>query len=213
MITLLYQQQYLVFGIVLVALLVSLSLHEFGHAAMAQYFGDDTAAKAGRLTINPVAHIDPMGLLMVVLIGIGYAKPVPTNPAKFNSRWGVLFVAAAGPAMNLLLAIFVINLYQIGLDQHWAIFSGNRAEFFFTFLALINLLLMLFNLIPIGPLDGHYILPYFLNREWAMRYIKTNALYGNWILLSLIVLNFAGVPIFQSLWDTGQNLLGSLIFV
>jgi Zn-dependent protease len=213
MITLLYQQQYLVFGIVLVALLISLSLHEFGHAAMARYFGDDTAERAGRLTINPIAHIDPMGLLMIVLIGIGYAKPVPTNPAKFNSRWGVMFVAAAGPAMNLLLAILVINLYQIGLYQQWEMFSGNSAEFFFTFLALINLLLMLFNLLPIGPLDGHYILPYFLNREWGMRYIKTNALYGNWILLSLIVLNFAGVPIFQSLWNTGQNLLASLIFV
>ena len=88
MIQLLYQGQYVLFLLILVALVISLSFHEFGHAYVAKRFGDDTAERAGRLTINPLAHIDPMGLLMVVFVGFGYAKPVPTNPRNFTSVSG-----------------------------------------------------------------------------------------------------------------------------
>ena len=109
MIQLFYQGQWVLFCIILAALLVSLSFHEFGHAWVAKQFGDDTAERAGRLTINPRAHIDPMGLLMVVIVGVGYAKPVPTDPRRFTSRYADLLVAAAGPGMNLLLAIVTIN--------------------------------------------------------------------------------------------------------
>ena len=80
MISLLTSGEYAVFILLLIALVTSLSFHEFGHAVVAKWHGDDTAERAGRLTVNPLAHIDPMGLLMVVLIGIGYAKPVPTDP-------------------------------------------------------------------------------------------------------------------------------------
>ncbi|MEC8961299.1 MAG: site-2 protease family protein, partial [Pseudomonadota bacterium] len=80
MIQLLYQGQWLLFCVILVALLISLSFHEFGHAWVAKRFGDDTAQRAGRLTLNPISHIDPMGLMMVVFVGFGYAKPVPTDP-------------------------------------------------------------------------------------------------------------------------------------
>ena len=104
MISLLNDGQWMLFGVILVALMISLSFHEFGHAVTALRFGDDTARRAGRLTVNPVAHIDPLGLLMVVFVGFGYAKPVPTNPRLFNSRYAELWVAAAGPLMNLLLA-------------------------------------------------------------------------------------------------------------
>ena len=161
MIQLLFQQQYALFILIMIALIISLTFHEYGHAIVAKLYGDDTAQKAGRLTLNPVAHIDPGGLLMVVLVGFGYAKPVPTNPANFSSRWATLWVSAAGPGMNLLVAIFTINLYILGLEAGWSLFEGQGPQFFFIFLAKINLLLMLFNLIPIGPLDGHYILPYF----------------------------------------------------
>ena len=99
---------------------------------------------------------------MVLLIGIGFAKPVPADPRKFNTRYGILLVAAAGPAMNLLLAIITINLYAIGLKLGFEFFQTQTAFTFFTTLALINMLLMLFNLLPIGPLDGSYILPYAL---------------------------------------------------
>lgn len=165
MIQLLFQGYYIVFAFILFALIFSLTFHEFGHALSAYRFGDDTAKQAGRLTLNPFVHIDPMGLLMVILIGVGFAKPVPVDPRKFNSFWGELVVAAAGPAMNLLLAVVVINFYMFGLAQGWSLFEGESANFFFTYLALINLLLMIFNMLPIGALDGHYILPYFLPRD------------------------------------------------
>ena len=86
MISLLSDGEWVLFGVILVALMISLSFHELGHAFTALRFGDDTARRAGRLTVNPVAHIDPLGLLMVVFVGFGYAKPVPTNPRLFNSR-------------------------------------------------------------------------------------------------------------------------------
>ncbi|MFT5658026.1 MAG: Zn-dependent protease [Gammaproteobacteria bacterium] len=213
MLQLLAEQKYELFILIILALTISLTFHEYGHGIVAKFFGDNTAEKAGRLTLNPIAHIDPMGLLMVVIIGFGYAKPVPTNPANYSSPWGTLFVAAAGPGMNLLLAIFTINFYLIGMQAGWGVFQGQGPEFFFTYLALINLLLMLFNLIPIGPLDGHYILPYFLPRQLARRYHYFNQRYGSYALLGLVLLSFLGVPIFQQVWQIGQSLLTYIIFV
>ena len=109
--------QWLEFCIVLGAILLSLSFHEFGHAWVAKRFGDDTAQRAGRLTLNPISHIDPMGLMMVVFVGFGWAKPVPTDPRNFTSRYADMLVAAAGPAMNLLLAVIVVNV----LVQVWPV--------------------------------------------------------------------------------------------
>ena len=211
MINLLLQQQYAIFLLIIIALILSLSFHEYGHGIVAKWFGDNTAEKAGRLTINPVAHIDPFGLLMVIAIGFGYAKPVPTNPANYTSKWAVLLVAAAGPGMNLLVAFITFNLYLAGLLLGLEFLQGPGPEFFFTYLALINLLLMLFNLIPIGPLDGHYILPYFLPRNLAIRYLQLNHRYGVYALLGLVALSFIGVPIFEYVWNTGQFLLSLII--
>jgi len=213
MIQLLLQGQVLVFALVLFSLIFSLTFHEYGHGIVAKQFGDNTAEQQGRLTLNPLAHIDPLGLLMVIMIGFGYAKPVPTDPRNYTSRWGVLFVAAAGPFMNLLLAFITINFYGIGLSMGWPLFQGTAANTFFVFLASINLLLMLFNLIPIGPLDGHYILPYFLPAKLARAYLYYNQLYGHWVLLSIIALALLGIPIFQYVWALGQLLLKAIIIV
>ncbi|MFC1681526.1 site-2 protease family protein [Pseudomonadota bacterium] len=207
MIQLLYQGQYALFLLILVALVISLSFHEFGHAYVAKRFGDDTAEQAGRLTINPLAHIDPMGLLMVVFVGFGYAKPVPTNPRNFTSRWADLMVSAAGPGMNLIVAIVTINVYLIGLRLGWAVLAEPGPKFFFVYLAQINLLLMIFNLIPLGALDGHYILPYFLPRRMAERYRYFNSRYGNMALLGLVLLSIMGVPIFQNILVISRTLL------
>ena len=201
----------MLFVMILFFLVMSLTFHEFGHGLMARYMGDRTAEYAGRLTLNPLAHIDPMGLLMVVMIGFGYARPVPTDPRNYRSRWGVLLVAAAGPFMNLLLAFISINLLGLGLSMNWAPFQGQVADIFFTFLASINMLLMLFNLLPIGALDGHYILPYFLPRRLAREYIYFNDLYGNWVLLALIALAIMGLPIFQYVWSLSQWMLSYII--
>jgi Zn-dependent protease len=212
-IEILLNQQYLLFAIIAFALIFSLTFHEFGHGFVAFLNGDNTAKNAGRLTLNPIPHIDPVGLLMVLLIGIGYARPVPTDPRNYRNRWGTLLVAAAGPAMNLLLAVITINLYIFGLKSGWELFSGQAAYFFFTYLASINMLLMLFNLIPIGPLDGHYILPYALPKKWAIRYLQLNHRYGTYALLALVGLHFVGVPVFQTIMALGNSTLSMVSFM
>lgn len=213
MLQLLLQGQISLFIIILIAIVISLSFHEFGHAATAKLFGDDTAQKAGRLTLNPMAHIDPMGLMMVALIGFGYARPVPTNPSKFKSLWASMFVSAAGPGMNLLIAIIAINFYALGIKSGWSFIQSDGAQVFFVYLALINLILMIFNLIPIGSLDGHYILPYFLPPKMAQTYRIWNQQYGNRVLLGLIILSLFGLPVFSYIWNFGQSLLPLIRFV
>ena len=213
MIALLFSQQYALFLLIIIALIISLTFHEFGHAAAAKYFGDDTAQRLGRLNINPLAHIDPMGLLMVVLVGFGYAKPVPTDPRNFNSRWAMPLIAAAGPAMNLLLAFITINVYVYGDASGYSWFSTTGPQYFFQYLALINLLLMLFNLIPLGPLDGHYILAHFLPRKAAIRYLDYNSRFGHFVFLGLILLSIAGLPIFSWLMGIAGELIQYLIVV
>jgi Zn-dependent protease len=203
----------MVFTLILFALVMSLTFHEYGHGIMAKHFGDLTAEKAGRLTLNPLPHIDPMGLLMVVMIGFGFARPVPTDPRNYSSRWGIFFVAAAGPMMNLLVAFFTVNLYSLGLQMQWPLFMSEAANWFFVYLATINMLLMLFNLIPIGPLDGHYLLPYFMPRKLAGWYLYYNDRYGHWVLLSIIVLAIMGVPVFQHVWEIGRAVLRFLIII
>ena len=207
MITLLYSGEYLVFGVLLTALVLSLSCHEFGHAYVAKLCGDDTAQRAGRMTLNPVRHIDPFGLAMVVLVGFGYAKPVPTDPRFFRFRRADLWVAAAGPAMNLLLAAVAWNVFLMLRVAGVEFAFGEGVEVFFVLLVQINLLLMLFNLLPLGPLDGHYILPHFLPAGLARAYRDYNARYGVWVLLGLILVSFLGVPVFSTLMAVAQSLL------
>jgi Zn-dependent protease len=211
MIQMLFNGQWALFLLISIALVISLTVHEFGHAAVAYLFGDDTALRAGRLTLNPLAHIDPIGLLMVVTIGFGFAKPVPTDPRNFRSRWAELAVSAAGPGMNLLMAVAAINFYFLGLRLGYLGGQGERT--FFIYLALINLVLMVFNLIPLGALDGHYMLPYFLPRRAAAAYLELNAQYGNMALMGLILLSFVGIPVFSYVMWVGQALLPWIIFV
>ena len=213
MLQLMLQGQIALFGLILLAIIVSLSFHEFGHAYAAKRFGDPTAERLGRLTINPIAHIDPLGLLMVVLVGFGYAKPVPTDPRNFNSIWAQLVIAAAGPLANLLIAIVAYNLWRYGIQSGWASFATPGATQFFSILVIINLILMVFNLIPLGPLDGHYILPYFLPRPAAQVYREYNAKYGHFLFLGLILLSIAGIPIFSYVQRIGLGLLPYIEFV
>ncbi len=210
MLFLLQNGQYQVFILLIIALVLSLSFHEFGHAIVAKWQGDDTAQRAGRLTINPLAHIDPLGLLMVVLVGFGYAKPVPTDPRNFKSRVSDLYVAAAGPCMNLLLAFVTWNVFLLLQAGGW---DNPGGQVFFTLLAQINLLLMLFNLIPLGPLDGHYILPHFLPKQMAYQYRVFNARFGTVVFLGLIVLSIMGLPIFSYLAEMAFWMLGLITLV
>jgi len=194
MISLISGGQYAVFLLLLVALLLSLSFHEYGHAIVAKFEGDNTAQQLGRLTINPAKHIDPSGLFMVILIGIGYAKPVPVDPRQFRSTFSYLKVALAGPGMNLLLAIVSWNFFLLLRGQG---IENDGMDLFFVLFAQINLLLMTFNLIPLGPLDGHYVLPYFLPRKLSYQYRVLNERYGIWALLILLVLTYSLLPLEQ----------------
>ncbi|MCX4028275.1 site-2 protease family protein [Endozoicomonas sp. SM1973] len=213
MLQLLYQGQIAAFILLLIAIVMALTFHEYGHALTAKLYGDDTAERMGRLNLNPMSHIDPLGLLMVAIIGFGYAKPVMTNPSNFTSRWASMVVAAAGPGMNLLLAIVTINLFAFGRNQGWDIFEGSGPEFFFVYLAIINLVLMIFNLIPLGPLDGHYILPYLLPKHLAIKYQEYNSRYGIGALLVLMALSIMGVPIFDFIFNLGLTILPYITFV
>jgi|TARA_B100001079_G_scaffold120538_1_gene103615 Zn-dependent protease len=213
-IKLISQGQWLLFCVIMAAIVISLSFHEYGHAWVAKRFGDDTAERAGRLTLNPLAHIDPMGLLMVVFVGFGYARPVPTDPRRFTSRYADLLVAAAGPGMNLLLAVLSINVYLLTLKAGLIGSADLGPRLFFVYLAQINLLLMVFNLLPIGALDGHYILPYFLPRRLSQAYRYYNGRYGNFVLLGLIMLAVLGnVPIFRTIFYISEALLPLIVFM
>jgi len=183
------------FVMILVALILSLSLHEFGHAWAAKLYGDDTAQRLGRLTINPIKHIDPMGLLMVIMVGVGYAKPVPFDPRKLKSVWGIAGVAIAGPIANLIIAFVALNVFVYGLEAGWNFFNSETGKSFFIILIRVNLLLMLFNMIPLGVLDGHHILPYFLPKTLAQKYRTLNAQYGMYALIGILLLSVVGVPV------------------
>lgn len=213
MIRLLMQGDYFSFVAIIAALIMSLSFHEFGHAFAAKRFGDDTAEREGRLTINPIAHIDPMGLLMVILIGFGYARPVPTDPRNYNSFWAQLVVAAAGPLANLAIAIVAYNLYLYGVKAGWSSFADPAVRQVFNIVVIVNLVLMVFNLIPLGPLDGHYILPYFLPRSLGQQYRVLNAKYGTYFFLALILLSIAGLPVFRFVFSIGASLLPYIKFI
>lgn len=211
MINLLLNQQYALFALIIIALIISLTFHEFGHAVSAKYFGDDTAERLGRLNVNPLSHIDPIGLLMVVLVGFGYAKPVPTDPTKFNSKYAMPLIALAGPTMNLLLAFITINIYVFGASTGSPWFNSVGPQTFFQYLAIINLLLMLFNLIPLGPLDGHYILAYLLPHNAARKYLEFNQRFGHFVFLGLILLSIAGLPIFSWLIGIAGKIIPYLL--
>jgi Zn-dependent protease len=169
MIVLLFLQNPLVGLILVVALIFSLVLHELGHGVVALWAGDDTALRAGRLTLNPLAHLDPLGVLLLLLVGIGWAKPVPIYPPYFRHyRSGLFFVSIAGIVVNLLLALFfALLLRALDAAAPQAVSEGIRdgsggllgvLGLALLLTASINVTLAVFNLLPIPPLDGSKIL-------------------------------------------------------
>ncbi len=213
MLSILMGGEILLFLLIAIALIISLSFHEYAHAAVAKLAGDNTAEKSGRLTLNPMAHIDPIGFLMVVLVGFGYARPVPVNPGNLSSPRSDLWIAAAGPAINFLLAAVIWNVFLLLREASISFVYEQGTITFVSLLVRINLLLMLFNLLPLGPLDGHYILPHLLPIQLAQRYRYYNAKFGHYGLLGLMMLSFVGVPVFSSLQALGTRLLRLITFV
>jgi Zn-dependent protease len=178
------------------AILLGLSVHEYAHARAARAQGDFTAEELGRLTLNPLAHIDPFGTIIVPLlllissggrVGFGWAKPVPINPFNFRSpRRGIIIVSLAGPASNIALAIVAAIILRLA---GFALTGGLGSSLFFILetIILLNLYLAFFNLIPIPPLDGSGVLSAILPPEYARKYERMGR-YGIFILIGLIAL-------------------------
>jgi Zn-dependent protease len=182
----------------IVTLIVALTVHEFAHAFVSYRFGDTTARDAGRLTLNPLKHLDPIGSLMLLVAGFGWAKPVPINPYALRRRAdsAVMWVSLAGPASNLLMAILAGLVLRLRIFP-WVAPTGmmpSPAEFLFTFMT-INLVLMLFNLIPLSPLDGEKVLGNLLPKSWSDSFASIQR-YGPILLLVLLfVLPMVGIDI------------------
>lgn len=207
--------------VMVIVLLFSVVFHEVAHGWTAFVMGDKTAYKMGRLTMNPLPHIDPMmTILMPLMLGFmtgwrvmfGGAKPVPVNPYNFkNPKKGMAIVAAAGPLSNLLLIIVVIVLFRtltatgfidkLDVVRRFNRFDLNVIDTFFVYSIVINSVLMAFNLIPIPPLDGSKIIMGFLSHEQADRY-ESFSRYGLFVLIGIIMLGSL----------TGFSIIGVVIY-
>lgn len=181
--------------LMLPVLILSLSVHEWAHAWSAYKLGDDTAAREGRLTLNPLAHIDPIGTILLPLLRIpfGWAKPVPVNPLRFRRevtmKAGMMITAAAGPLSNVVLALGSTVL--MGLLGRFGVLhvAGNGLAVFLLIFVRMNVGLAVFNLLPIPPLDGSRIadglMPYRLRPMWE-QFMR----YGSFLLLAMIMFGF-----------------------
>ena len=170
-------------------LIFALTFHEFGHAYTAHLCGDDTAKAAGRMTLNPLVHLDLFGSLMVLIVGFGYARPVPVNPNNYRVRNADFYIASAGPLMNLLLGIIAAFLYGVLAQNSITILAGVPLLFLLKLFILINFNLFLFNLIPLGPLDGNSVFPHFLPANLRIRFQHWNFRYGSYALIGLVLLS------------------------
>ena len=191
--------------ILIVSLIFSLSFHEFAHAYAAYKLGDNTAAYQGRLTLNPLAHLDPIGSMMLLFIGFGYAKPVPVNPINLKDpRVDMMKIAFAGPLSNLFLCLVSCIVIRF-MGQSIFMYSNYTLELssfglLLYIFAIINMTLAIFNLIPIHPLDGGQIFGGYLDK------INPNFSYklrsdGPKILFAIIIIGYL----------TGFSLIGIII--
>lgn len=192
-----------IFVVWILCVVISLTIHEFSHALAAHLEGDNTAQQMGRLTINPLVHIDWIGFLLLVLVGFGWGKPVPFNPYNLkHKRWGPAFVSIAGPFSNLVMLILagcVLKLLVIYTNLN----SENLLIIFLLYLMQISLILMIFNLIPIPPLDGSKVLYAFLSMKHRniIMFLETR---GFWILLILL---FFGGTLLSKVFSFFFNLI------
>jgi Zn-dependent protease len=172
------------------ALLISLTVHEFSHALVAKWRGDRTGEREGRLTLNPLAHLDPLGLIPLVLFGFGWAKPVPFNPYNLkNPKWDSVAVALAGPASNFVLAA-IAALVLHALIGSQIITSVNLLTVFLFLAILINLFLLFFNVVPIHPLDGSKLFFALFDHPRYQRLREFVAFRGPQILITLVLISF-----------------------
>lgn len=193
------------FIFMLISLIVSLVIHEFAHALVADALGDKTARLSGRLTLNPIAHFEPLGLLMILFAPIGWAKPVSVDAGQFkHPRLGLFLTALAGPMSNLLLAC--LSLLTLRLDP-----GMNPNSFWYSLVttaALVNVNLCVFNLIPVPPLDGSRLVSSWLSYRWERAYRKFE-MYGPFLLMMVFILPPVRDAMFNTVFRTAQAFVAS----
>ncbi len=198
-----------------IVLLIAFTVHELAHAVTADFLGDPTPRRMGRITLNPLKHLDPFGTIMLIIAGFGWAKPVMVNPMNMrgNPRTSMAIVAIAGPLSNLIMASMAAILFRLGLVDLNSLFLGNASSFSLANLLVqflyINLALAFFNLIPVPPLDGSKILFAILPAELVYR-LRPLEQYGFMILFAVVffvpqVLDFL---VWQPVQATAQLLIG-----
>ncbi|HDZ21752.1 hypothetical protein LCGC14_0285140 [marine sediment metagenome] len=171
-------------------LLFSLTIHEYGHARMALAFGDPTARDMGRLSLNPLRHLDFMGTVMILLVGFGWAKPVPVNRANLHPpRWGEIAVSLAGVLNNVGFAVLLglvlrVLIVRGAMDR---LPHGDTVAVMMLLTLRINLVLVVFNLLPLFPLDGHHIVRELLPRRHQQDFMHWQVHFGRYILLGLLI--------------------------
>ena len=182
------------------ALVLSLCVHEYSHGIVAYHYGDDTAYQNGRLTLNPMKHLDPVGTMMLLFIGFGYAKPVPVNPYNLqNPKSDMIKVAAAGPISNLCLAFCgIFIMYAIFHINH--LLLNTSIKTFLQIFIQINIYLALFNLLPLYPLDGGQIFGNLLSEKYP-KLIYNLQTYGPKILMVIILIGII----------SGFSILGAIL--
>ncbi|MBI2872472.1 MAG: site-2 protease family protein [Chloroflexi bacterium] len=173
----------------LAALLVGITVHEFSHALAARSLGDSTAERLGRLSLNPKAHLDPLGSIMLLVAGFGWGKPVPVDPSRLRGgRQGMAIVSLAGPVSNVVTAALLAIPFKAGLLAQSTGGPGGELAAFLLLVVVINLVLAAFNLIPLSPLDGFKVAVGLLPRDMARALARIEP-YGPIVLLLVIMVD------------------------
>lgn len=216
------------FGAMATALVAGISFHEFSHAYVADRMGDRLPRSLGRVTLNPFAHLDPAGTILLFLVGFGWGKPVPVNPnVSRDPKAAMAMIAAAGPISNFLVAAvaglplragwvpwlppFNISVINSLIRGGWG--TQDYLGLYLSAVVLISIILGVFNLLPIFPLDGHRVVPAFLTNDAAHSYMQFQARYGFVILIALIALPFLTGGRFGILFEVMSPMINALAYL